>query len=58
MWGMFGLCVAFLGISFACQLRLDALARHPQRYHKASFSDEETSDGGVMKVAAAKVIDS
>ncbi|KAF8066289.1 mfsd5 [Scenedesmus sp. PABB004] len=46
--GMFGLCVAFLGISFACQLRLDAL---PQRaYHRTSTDDGGEEEG---KAAAA-----
>jgi hypothetical protein len=34
---MFALCVAFLGISFACQMRLDAL--HPHGYHRATSTD-------------------
>eukprot|EP00878_Enallax_costatus_P024001 GHUV01025585.1.p1 GENE.GHUV01025585.1~~GHUV01025585.1.p1 ORF type:complete len:450 (+),score=83.20 GHUV01025585.1:329-1678(+) len=55
MWCMFGLCVAFLGISFACQLRLDTLSRQPHRYHK-SAADEESSDGGAKKVADTKVV--
>lgn len=42
---MFGLCVAFLGISFVCQVKLDALPAHG--YHHSSNSsspDEETTE--------------
>jgi hypothetical protein len=42
---MFGLCVVFLGISFACQLRLDAL--HPHGYHRATSTDgDDMSEEG------------
>jgi hypothetical protein len=41
---MFGLCVAFLGISFACQMRLDAM--HPHGYHRATSTDDDNSEEG------------
>lgn len=44
LWCMFGLCVAFLGISFACQMRLDAM--HPHGYHRTASTDDDISEEG------------
>lgn len=53
--GMFGLCVAFLGISCFCQMKLDALP--PQHaYHRGNSTDEEASDSGDAK-AKQKVVE-
>jgi fucose permease len=42
--GMFGLCVAFLGISFVCQVKLDALPAHGYHHSSSSSPDEETTE--------------
>jgi hypothetical protein len=41
---MFGLCVAFLGISFVCQVKLDALPAHGYHHSSSSSPDEETTE--------------
>eukprot|EP00879_Flechtneria_rotunda_P006971 GHRR01007318.1.p1 GENE.GHRR01007318.1~~GHRR01007318.1.p1 ORF type:complete len:366 (+),score=93.50 GHRR01007318.1:391-1488(+) len=41
--GMFGLCVAFLGVSCACQMKLDALTANGYRH--VTPSDEGTVNG-------------
>lgn len=49
--GMFGLCVAFLGVSFMCQVRLDALPPSAT-YHRGASTDEEADDADLKKPQA------
>jgi hypothetical protein len=50
---MFGLCVAFMVVSFISQTQLDRLSQNKHVYHKVGGSDAADESGASAKSSAA-----